>query len=182
MRSQSSGARGWGPLRGVGAHRAVASLRVGDDRRRRRRGRHGLGDGLIAARTAATTEPHAQGEKRLLSAHGQRATAATVLTVGGRIALGAAGGRDGAPPGRDARPLVRAARLDRRVHCRVAWLRCVEGSARVHHEQLHVMTRVVEGRPIARLGPPTVATWRASKGRSFHGHRGGGRVLVLLRA
>ena len=45
-------------MRGVGAHRAVASLRVGDDRRLRRRGRHGLGDGLIAALTAATMEPH----------------------------------------------------------------------------------------------------------------------------
>ena len=181
MRSQSSGARGWGPLRGVGAHRAVASLRVGDDRRRRRRGRHGLGDGLIAARTAATTEPHAQGQGRL------------ALWLGGGLRLGASlgvlqvlrgrlGGGKCAPPLRDARPLVRAARLDRRVHCRVAWLRCVEGSARVHHEQLHVMTRVVEGRPIARLGPPTVATWRASKGCAFHGHRGVGRVLVLLRA
>ena len=177
MRSQSSGARGWGPLRGVGAHRAVASLRVGDDRRRRRRGRHGLGDGLIAARTAATTEPHAQGQGRLALWLGGGLRLGVLQVLRGRL-----GGGKGAPPVHDARPLVRAARLDRRVHCRVAWLRCVEGSARVHHEQLHVMTRVVEGRPIARLGPPTVATWRASKGRSFHGHRGVGRVLVLLRA
>ena len=135
-------------MRGVGAHRAVASLRVGDDRRRRRRGRHGLGDGLIAARTAATTEPHAQGQGQL------------ALWLGGGLRLGVSlgvlqalrgrlGGGKGAPPVHDARPLVRAARLNRHVRCRVDRLRRVEGGARVHHEHLHLMSSGVEHRPLA---------------------------------
>ena len=158
MRSQSSGARGWGPLRGVGAHRAVASLRVGDDRRRRRRGRHGLGDGLIAALTAATMEPHAQRQGRLALWLGGGLRLGVSLCVL-KVLRGRLGGGKGAPPVHDARPLVRAARLDRAVRCRVAWLFCVEASACVHHEQLHVVIHVVEDRPLARRGHPSVATY-----------------------
>ena len=128
----------------------------------------GVREGLGRRVAIAAAEPHAQGEQRLLSALGtlltvggrmtwrsalgHGATTTALLTVGGRIALGAAGGRDGAPPVRDVRPLVRATRLDRRIRCRVAWLRCVEGSACAHHEQLHVMTRVVEDRLLPSAG------------------------------
>ena len=106
----------------------------------------------LGQRAFAATLLTVGGRMTWWSALGHGATTAALSTVGGRITLGATGGRDGAPPVRDVRPLVRATRLDRRVRCRVAWLRCVEGSARAHHEQLHVMTRVVEDRLLPSAG------------------------------